>query len=459
MRIAIVGAGITGLSAAYALAPDHDVTLYNDAARPGGHSHTVTLDLPEGPVPVDCGFIVFNRKNYPNFSKMLHTLGVAMQRSDMTFATSIEGGGLEFKGGYGLGALFAQRRNLVRPRFHALLRAILRFHEVSSQAFLTPGPLPETVGEFLALHRLDTTALARDYLYPMMAAIWSGTSARMGVMPTRTFLRFFHNHGLLSIGGKPLWDTVSGGAQTYVRALLDSLTLQTRFGTPVRRVERHENQVIVVDREGYGQAFDEVILATHSDQALALLGAGASPLERTLLGAIPYAPNRAYLHGDPALMPRKPRAWASWNYLRAGRAQDAEQAPVALTYWMNNLQNLPTQTQVFLTLNPDIQPRTDTIWRELNFDHPQFGPESQAAQAALHTIQGQQRVWFAGAWCGYGFHEDGCQAGFAIAETLGSPVPWARQVVPISSAVNCVDRTAYLQRLADRAAALAVAAK
>ena len=281
----------------------------------------------------------------------------------------------------------------------------------------------------------------------------------MGDMPTRTFLQFFHNHGLLSIDGKPLWYTVTGGSQTYVQALLSDLKVTKRFGTPIVRVERHPGHVVVVDQDGHGEAFDEVILATHSDQALALLGSGASEQERDVLSAIPYAPNKGYLHTDAALMPKKKRAWGSWNYLRGGKASEAEDRPVALTYWMNNLQSLPTQTDVFLTLNPDTPPRQETVFQEFAFDHPQFGPKSRAAQARLHTIQGQQRVWFAGAWCGYGFHEDGCQAGLAIAETLGSPAPWAREVVPVSSAVNCVDRTAYLQRLADQAEALAIAAE
>ena len=447
MRIAIVGAGVTGLSAAYALAPNHDVTLYNEIKRPGGHSHTVTLDLPEGPVSVDCGFIVFNRKNYPHFSRLLDALGVTTQRSDMTFSTSIDDGSLEFKGGQGLNCLFAQRRNLVRPRFFGLIRAIMRFHHVATQAFLSPEPLPDTLAQFLSLHRLDTTSLARDYLYPMMAAIWSGATSHMGAMPTRTFLQFFHNHGLLSIDGKPLWETVTGGSHTYVRALLDSLTLTRRFGTSVQRLERHENHVVVVDHNGCGQVFDEVILAIHSDQALTLLGGEASLQERTILSAIPYASNRAYLHKDPALMPRTKRAWASWNYLRAGVNQQEENRPVSLTYWMNNLQNLATLTPVFLTLNPNTPPRSNSVWREFTFDHPQFGTESRTAQAALHTIQGRQRVWFAGAWCGYGFHEDGCQAGLAIAEALGSSVSWAREVVPVSSAHNCIERTAYFRRL------------
>lgn len=459
MKIGIVGSGIAGLSAAFALGPNHDVTLINDDSRPGGHSHTVTIDLPEGQIPVDCGFIVFNRKNYPNFSRLLDYLNVKTQLADMTFATSIDSGGLEFKGGFGLSALFAQRRNVVRPRFLNLLRAINKFHRVATDAFLDPKPLPNTLSEFLSIHKLDKTHLSRDYLYPMMAAIWSGKSASMGEMPTRTFLQFFHNHGLLSIDGKPLWYTVTGGSKTYVSALLNHLDIRTKFGSAARNIQRLDSEVIIECEDGHAESFDEVILATHSDQALSLLGANATLAEKEILGKVPYAPNKGYLHTDKSLMPRKKRAWGSWNYLRQGKAHEAENRPVSLTYWMNNLQRLPTKTDVFLTLNPEHPPEERSILRELRFDHPQFGPQSSAAQAKLHTIQGQKRVWFAGAWCGYGFHEDGCQAGLAIAETLGSPAPWAREVVPVSSAVNCVDRTSYLQRKNAITEAVAIAAE
>lgn len=459
MKIGIVGTGITGLSAAFALSQDHDVTLFNDDPRPGGHSHTLELDLPEGPVPVDAGFIVFNRKNYPNFNRLLEHFEVPTQVSDMTFGVSIDEGGLEFKGGFGLSALFAQRRNLIRPRFLKLLRAIVRFHEVATNALLDPKPLPPTLSEFLTTHGLHRTNLGRDYLYPMMAAIWSGTSATMGDMPTGSFLRFFHNHGLLSINGKPLWYTVSGGAKSYVQKMLSQLKVTKRFGTPIQHIERRYHEAIVVDAKGQRESFDEVILATHCDQALRLLGPGASEDEQHILSAIPYAPNRAYMHTDTRLMPRRREAWSSWNYLRAGSVHEAEDRPIALSYWMNNLQNLPTKTNVFLTLNPETPPADDTILHELSFDHPQFGTASAAAQARLAEIQGQQRVWFAGAWAGYGFHEDGCQAGLAIAETLGSPAPWARKVVPVSSAVNCVDRTSYLRRALEDREALAVAAE
>ena len=460
MRIGIVGTGITGLSAAFALSKDHEVTLFNDDPRPGGHSHTLELDLPEGPVPVDCGFIVFNRKNYPNFSRLLEHFKVPTQASDMTFAVSVDGGGLEFKGGLGLGPLFAQRRNLVRPRFLKLLRAIVRFHEVATRALLDLKPLPATLAEFLEMHGLHRTNLARDYLYPMMAAIWSGKSAGMGDMPTSSFLRFFHNHGLLSINGKPLWYTVTGGAKTYVQTMLAQLDVKKRFGKAITRIERHFDRVILVDEQGHGQEFDEVILATHSDQALKILGSGATQAEREILGAIPFAPNKAYMHSDTRLMPRRKQAWASWNYLRNSKGpHEAEDRPIALSYWMNNLQNLPTRENVFLTLNPEKAPDPAKTYNEITFDHPQFSPASAKAQADLAEIQGQHRVWFGGAWCGYGFHEDGCQAGLALAETLGSLAPWSREVIPVSSAVNCVTRTSYLQRAAEDQATLAIAAQ
>ena len=436
MKIAVVGAGITGLTAALSLSKTHEVVLFNDERRPGGHAHTRILELSDGPCAVDSGFIVYNELNYPHFTKLLQHLDVKTAPSDMTFAVSADQGRLEYKGGLGLSALFAQRRNFLRPQFYRLLRAIVRFHALGNEALTSQGGVPPTVAEFLQAKGLDKTNLARDYLYPMMAAIWSGKSAAMGAMSTLTFLNFFKNHGLLSIGGKHPWRTVRGGSKTYVQALLDTLCFETRFGCALRSIQRMPGRAILVDHKGGHHAFDEVVLALHSNQALSLLGNGATAQERAVLSAMSYASNQAYLHTDPALMPRRKGAWASWNYLRAAGVRGLEDSPVSLTYWMNNLQPLTTCQQVFLTLNPAQLPKEETILAQWSVMHPQFGSASTAAQAHLKNIQGTHHTWFAGAWAGYGFHEDGCQAGVSIGAALGGSVPW--QVASVSSAAACV---------------------
>lgn len=416
-RIAIIGAGIAGLSAAWRLGETHQVTLFEAGDQPGGHASTADVLVNGQPVSVDTGFIVYNELNYPNFTPMLAELGVETAASDMSFSASIDDGGFEY-GSTGLAALFAQKRNLLRPRMWRMLSDLTRLYrgaerysreieDVSLDTFLTRAGFSDTFRE--------------DHILPMCAAIWSSPVSSMREYPARTFFDFFMNHRLLQFRGRPDWRTIRGGSRNYVDRLVAQIRGEIRTGTPVTRVRRLANGVSVALADGTERAFDEVVFACHSDQALALLDTPTAA-ETCLLGAVRYKPNRVYLHTDPAFMPRRRAAWSSWNYMqRRGEGHDE----ISLTYWMNALQPLPTQTPVLVTLNPDRSPAAEHILGEYEYDHPVFDRGAVSAQQALHTIQGENRTWYCGAWLGAGFHEDGLQSGLAVAEALGAPVrPW-----------------------------------
>lgn len=413
MKIAIVGSGIAGLAAARQLATEHEVDVFEAGTHVGGHTHTHDLELDGRRVRIDSGFIVFNERTYPGFCALLRELGVASQPSDMGLSVRCERTGLEYNG-RNLDTLFAQRRNLFSPSFHRMLRDVLRFHREAH------GLLSEDGAELSLWDWLDargySNVFRERYLVPMTAAIWSAPARDVERFPARFLARFLANHGMLQVDGRPQWLTVRGGSATYVDALVRPLAGRVHLRTPVQRVARRQDRVEVVLRSGERRAFDHLVLATHSDQALALLG-DATPNEREILGAIRYRENEALLHTDARFMPRRRKCWASWN-CHLSAASDARERAVAVTYWMNRLQALDLDTQVFVTLNrsADVDPRH--VLRRVQYHHPQFDPPAIAAQARKHEIQGRRRTWYCGAYWGFGFHEDGLQSGLDVARGI-----------------------------------------
>lgn len=418
-RIAVIGAGISGLSAAWLLGQAHEVVLIEAEPRLGGHANTVLVPGDGGAeTSVDTGFIVYNEKTYPNFVALLDHLDVATQPTEMSFAVSLDGGRLEYSG-TGLSGLFAQPGNLASPRFWAMLRGLVRFYRDATRDALTGSAAQMTLGEYLAAGGYGA-AFRDDHLLPMAAAIWSAPCSEILSYPAQAFLRFHHNHGLLQLTDRPLWRTVTGGSAVYVERLRSRFRGSVRLGMPARQVRRLPNEVLVAG-DGWSERFDQVVFATHADRTLAML-ADPDPLEASALGAFRYSRNRAVLHGDDALMPRRRRAWASWNHLGERARPDAA---CAVTYWMNLLQDLPRQRPFFVTLNPPETLRAETILREEVYEHPIFDRAALAAQERLWALQGARRSWFCGAYFGSGFHEDGLQAGLAVAEALGGVRrPW-----------------------------------
>ena len=428
-RIAVIGSGISGLSAALHLsAPGsgHEVTVFEAGQHFGGHANTVDVTLGGLTHGVDTGFLVYNERTYPGLIAMFDELGVARAPSEMSFSVqSPQGAGrrnIEWSGN-SLNTVFAQRRNLLRPRFWSMLRDILRFNRLTTAMAVSgaDAALAQPIGAFLDEHGFGTP-FREDYFLPMVACIWSCPTEQMLRFPMATMIRFCHNHGLLQVANRPQWFTVTGGSREYVRKVLARLK-DTRLATPVTHVTRHAQGVTVHTAQG-AETFDGVVMACHSDQALRLLGAQATANERDLLGAIRYQPNRAALHTDTALLPQKRSAWAAWNYERAAQA-DTEQAQVCLHYLINALQPLPWQQPVVVSLNPVREPDPATVIQEIAYDHPVFDQAAIDAQARLPAIQGTQGVWYAGAWCGYGFHEDGFQAGLRAAKLI-QQTAWSR---------------------------------
>ena len=420
MKIAVIGSGISGLSAAWLLGKRHAVTLYEQADRPGGHTNTVDVDIGGQTIPVDTGFIVFNRVTYPNLTALFAHLRVPTQLSDMSFAASLDSGGLEYAGGSGFGGLFAQKSNLLRPRFLSMLAGVRKFYRNAVTDAAAPRFERLTLGEYLEAGSYSP-AFRDDHLLPMASAIWSATTAEMLSFPALAFIRFHANHGLLQIACRPVWETVSGGSSAYVRRLLADFSGLTRLGTAVLRIERDGDGVTVCDSQGGAERFDHVVIASHANQALAMLAEPTAD-EAALLGAFRYQRNHAVLHSDASFMPRRRPAWACWNYI-GGRTGDG--ADACFTYWMNRLQNLPGKTPFFVTLNPARDVLPEALHYSTIYDHPLFDAAAIAAQAKLWALQGQQRTWYCGAYFGAGFHEDGLQAGLAVAEQLGGePRPW-----------------------------------
>jgi predicted NAD/FAD-binding protein len=421
MKVAIVGSGISGLGCAHALLGERphgiQVTLFEAERRLGGHTNTVDVRLDGIEHPVDTGFLVFNERTYPNLIRLFADLGVPTAKSDMSFAVSVPtaGGRRVEWAGTDLAGVFAQRRNLASPRFLGMLADIVRFNRQATRiAQGAEAAGEQTLGDFLDRHRYGEN-FRRWYLLPMAAAIWSCPMRTMLAYPLATFLRFCHNHGLLQVNDRPQWHTVAGGARQYVQKIAAGLT-DLRLGTPVLEVRRNEaaGKVSVRTRRGM-ESFDHVVLACHSDQSATLL-ADADDAERRLLAAARYQPNRAVLHTDPRLMPQLRRVWSSWNYLSDGGADPA----VSVTYLLNKLQPLPFRTPVFVSLNPIVEPAPETVIGEFEYSHPIFDARMIEAQKHLPQAQGRRRVWLAGAWTGYGFHEDGLKSGLAVAGALAA---------------------------------------
>ena len=419
-RIAVIGSGISGLSAAWLLGQHHDVRVYEQDSWAGGHANTVDVDGPGGPIAVDTGFIVYNERNYPNLTALFRHLGVETRASSMSFAASLDDGGFEYSSNDIFG-LVGQPSNLVSPRFWSMVRDILRFYGEARTLAQNPQWADMMLGDVLAARRYSA-ALVNDHVLPMCAAIWSATTEEIRAFPFASFARFFSNHGLFNVGTRPQWRTVSGGSRSYVEKLRRGLGERVLTSTGVRRVVRRPDGVTIEDVHGGRAEFDSVVVATHADQALRLLDAPSAD-ESRLLGAFRYGDNVAVLHEDPSLMPRRRRVWSSWNYV-AGAA-DGEGRPLCVSYWMNRLQGLDPRRPLFVTLNPVREPAPELTHRIFNYRHPLLDGAAINAQRRLWGLQGLRRTWFCGAYFGYGFHEDGLQSGLAVAEALGGVRrPW-----------------------------------
>ena len=418
-RIAVIGSGVAGLGAAYLLSRRHQVTVFEALPRLGGHINTVEVDDHRGRVAVDTGFIVHNDVNYPHLLALFDELGIATQASDMSFSVSLDQGRLEWSGD-NLDTVFAQRRNLLRPRFLAMVGEILRFNRLAPRA-LALGTLQGCpLGQWLDDNRFGQP-FRTDYLLPMAAAIWSAPMSAILAFPAASFVRFFQNHGLLRIAGRPNWRTVTGGARTYLERLVERLPQRPVAGTPIRRVASTPTGVVLTDATGHARDFDQVVIATHADEALALLDQPTAA-ERRVLGAFRFQPNRAILHRDANLMPKRRKVWSSWNYLAEGPRDLGQQ--VSVTYWMNRLQRLETPTDYFVSLNPPRDPDGAQVIAAFDYMHPLFDDAAIGAQQELPQIQGAGRRWFCGAWTRNGFHEDGIYSAVLVATALGAPPRW-----------------------------------
>ena len=419
-RVAVVGSGIAGLAAAWQLAPDADVVLFEADSHFGGHAHTVDMRLEGVRHGVDTGFLVFNHATYPQLMRLFDQLAVPTAASEMSFSVQVPAARLEWSG-CNLDTVFAQRGNLLRPRFLGMLADLMRFNRLCTgiAEARAEASLQQSIEAFLAEHRFS--AAFRDwYLLPMLGCIWSCPTDQMLRFPVATMIRFCHNHGLIRVTDRPQWYTVAGGSREYVQRLLAGIP-DARLNTPVRALRRvppgSAQAGVWLDTDAGSESFDQVILAGHSDQSLALLGAQASADERAVLGAIRYQRNRAVLHTDAGQLPQRRKAWAAWNYERSGQPGQP-QASVCLHYLINRLQPLPWQTPVVVSLNPAREPDPHTVHAEFDYAHPVFDAAAIAAQGRVAGLQGLAGVWFAGAWTGYGFHEDGLRSGLAAAQSL-----------------------------------------
>ncbi|MEM9592798.1 MAG: FAD-dependent oxidoreductase [Acidobacteriota bacterium] len=409
-RIAIVGAGISGLVTAHLLHRRYDVTVFEAASHIGGHTYTVPVADGDRELAVDMGFIVYNDRTYPNFIRLLDELGVATEASDMSFSVSCGRTGLEYCGS-SLDQLFAQRRNLVRFSFYRMLVGILRFHKRAPRLLQADPRL--SLGEYLDQERYSRP-FVDHYLIPMISAIWSTEPQRMLEFPVRTLASFLDNHGMLTVSDRPQWRVVTGGSSSYVGRLTAPLDGRIHAGTPVERVRRDPGGVDVKLKDGETARFDAVVFAAHSDQALALLD-DPTPAEREVLGAIPYQMNDVVLHTDRSLLPRRQRAWASWNY----HLDPAEAQGTQVTYYMNRLQNLESSEHYCVTLNRTEAIDPARILHRKRFAHPLFTAASTDAKARWHDVS-TDRTFYCGAYWGFGFHEDGVKSGIRVAETLGA---------------------------------------
>ena len=434
-RLAVVGSGISGLAVAHALAAEAQVTLFEAGSHFGGHTHTVDVTLDGATHGVDTGFLVFNERTYPNLIRLFAELGVETAASDMSFSVQVPQKGLEWSGN-SLNSVFAQRRNLLRPAFLRMLADIVRFNKLAT-GIATRGAeaeLAQPIGEFLQQQGFST-AFRDWYFLPMIGCIWSCPTDQMLRFPIATMIRFCHNHGLIQVADRPQWHTVRGGAKHYVQRMLLRIA-DARLNTPVLSVRRlppgmGSGGVVVATAQG-SERFDDVVMASHSDQSLALLHEPTAD-ERRVLGAIRYHPNRALLHTDTSVLPQRQLAWAAWNYARAADL-GREQAAVCLHYLINKLQPLPWQQPVLVSLNPDParMPDERQVIGSYDYSHPVFDQAAIAAQQQLPQIQGQSHVWYCGAWTRYGFHEDGLMSALAVVDGLRTQ--WQQDVAQRTAA-------------------------
>lgn len=418
-KIAVIGSGAGALGAAWSLSRHHDVTIFEKNAHLGGHANTVEIAEPDGRrIAVDTGFIVYNERTYPKLIRMFDQLAVPTKTTDMSFGVSLDDGAMEYSG-ESLCGLFGQPVNLVRPRFLGMVADILRFYRNAPKlmAMAEPGP---SLGEYLSANRYSD-AFIQDHLLPMAAAIWSAPASAMLDFPAISFVRFCANHGLLQLADQPQWRTVVGGSREYIRRLTADMGHKAQLNTPVLGIVRHGSGVDVITSGGHRERFDDVVIGCHADEALGLL-ASPSADECRLLGAFGYQENLAVLHSDTALMPKRQKLWASWNYM--GRTGQDGARHLCVSYWMNRLQSLDAKSPVIVTLNPITPPRPDMVHASFVYHHPMFDGAAMAAQGQLGQIQGADRVWYCGSYFGYGFHEDAFASGLATAEAMGCPTPW-----------------------------------
>ncbi len=415
LRIAVVGGGMAGLSAAWLLGQKHEVTIFESDSRVGGHANTVEAPGRKGPVPVDTGFIVYNEPNYPNFTALLEHLGVASRPADMALSVSLDDGDFE----YSSGALFAQRSNLFSARYWSMLRDVTRFYRNGPKDLESMDAPLTSLDDYLATKGY-CQAFRDDHLLPQAAAIWSTPLTAIRDYPAAALIRFFQNHGMMSIFGRGKWRTVSGGSRSYVSRLTAAFRGEIRTGARVSGVRRTLQGVEIHDISGRVERFDQMVMATHGDTALSLLD-DPTPQEQRLLGAFRYSRNLAVLHTDKSLMPKRKAAWTSWNHI--GRRDDPSKGCV--TYWMNQLQSIKDAPDLFVTLNPTKPIAPEAVVHTDVYDHPLFDGGAIAAQEELWSLQGARRTWFCGSYFGHGFHEDALQSGLAVAEALGGVRrPW-----------------------------------
>jgi uncharacterized protein len=444
-QIAVVGSGITGLGAAHALSAWANVTVFEKDARPGGHSHAVDIHLEQQTFPVDTGFLVFNDRTYPNLIALFEELQVPIAQSNMSFAITLGPYDYEWCGSDDLSRVFAQPSNIFKPRFWLMLRDMVRFNKAATALAQSGAPIgDQTLQQYLDSNHYSQS-FRNDYLLPMAAAIWSCPIQQILAYPLHTFVRFCDNHGLLQVNNRPKWRTVKGSSREYLKRLIDAI--EKRGGTlllkqNVTEVASNRAGSIIASTisdlslannahlgahfgpktqlvsNGKLLSFDAVLMACHSDQSLAMLS-HPSNAEKAVLGAIQYQPNRAILHTDARLMPKRKRAWAAWNYMGiTNSSNDKQNQDLSVTYWLNCLQPLPFKSDVFVTLNPVLEPQNNLVLGEYEYQHPLFDQAAIAAQQTLPTIQGQHGLWFAGAWAGYGFHEDGLKSGLEAAQLI-----------------------------------------
>jgi len=411
MKIAVIGAGISGMVAAYLLCQDHDVVVFEANDYIGGHTNTIDVEFNGDNHKVDTGFIVFNKENYPNFVKLMERLGVPYQPSNMSFSVQCEQTGLEYCPST-LNSLFAQRSNLFRPSFYRMLLEVFRFRR-EAQEILRANDHETTLGGYLE-ERGYSQIFINHFIIPMGAAIWSTDPKKFMEFPAHSFVQFFNNHGFLNVKDQPQWQVIKGGSQSYVEPLTRPYRDKVRLNCPVESIQRHTHYVEVRPRHGEVERFDQAIIAAHSDQALALL-ADPSDAEKEILGSIAYQENLTILHTDSSLLPKRRGVWASWNY----HIPRQELGRVALTYYMNMLQSLTAPIDFCVTLNrPDIIDRTKII-REFNYHHPVYTPQGPMAQKRRREINGVHHTFFCGAYWGYGFHEDGVNSALAVCKHFG----------------------------------------